>query len=273
MDTSLLLCELHAHTTWSDGAFTLTELVDLYGRNGFDVLCVTDHALPDGALPRTPLRLERRTHGHYVKAVEREARRARDQYGLLVIPGLELTYDDPDPDEAAHALALGTSLLRPAGGRSRGRAVRGAPTRRRRRGGASARSRAGSEAAADDALVLAQPGSPHRAGRSVRALQPPPDLRLDRHGGPAGGRGRRLPSSHAPDDVEDPLALPKAGGRRRRLLALERQGVRRPLGTAGRTAPSGSRMIVHRSVTGPSPREYPAPEARKQRSETRCRRC
>ena len=38
-----LLCELHAHTTWSDGALNLPELVDLYGRNGFDVLCVTDH--------------------------------------------------------------------------------------------------------------------------------------------------------------------------------------------------------------------------------------
>ena len=38
-----LLCELHAHTMWSDGALSLRELVDLYGRSGFDVLCVTDH--------------------------------------------------------------------------------------------------------------------------------------------------------------------------------------------------------------------------------------
>jgi len=45
MDNDLLLCELHAHTTWSDGLLTLTELVDLYGRHGFDVLCVTDHLL------------------------------------------------------------------------------------------------------------------------------------------------------------------------------------------------------------------------------------
>ena len=41
---SPLLCELHAHTTWSDGALTVRELCDLYGRNGFDVLAVTDHA-------------------------------------------------------------------------------------------------------------------------------------------------------------------------------------------------------------------------------------
>ena len=111
METRLLLCELHAHTTWSDGALTLTELVDVYGRYGFDVLCITDHALPDGA-PQ-PLRLERRTHAAYLRAIACEARRARDQYGLLVIPGLELTYDDPDPDEAAHALAIGLRSFDP----------------------------------------------------------------------------------------------------------------------------------------------------------------
>ena len=42
-----LLCELHAHTTWSDGALTLPQLVDLYGRSGFDVLAVTDHVVRD----------------------------------------------------------------------------------------------------------------------------------------------------------------------------------------------------------------------------------
>ena len=113
MDTRLLLCELHAHTTWSDGKLTLTELVDVYGRNGFDVLCVTDHAFPDSARRSGPLRLERRTYPHYLKAIEREARRAREQYGLLVIPGLELSYDDPDPDGAAHALALGLRSFDP----------------------------------------------------------------------------------------------------------------------------------------------------------------
>lgn len=46
MDMRPLLCELHAHSTWSDGSLTLTELVDLYGMHGFDVLCLTDHAVP-----------------------------------------------------------------------------------------------------------------------------------------------------------------------------------------------------------------------------------
>jgi histidinol phosphatase-like PHP family hydrolase len=38
-----LLCELHAHSRWSDGAHSIRELVALYGQNGFDVLCITDH--------------------------------------------------------------------------------------------------------------------------------------------------------------------------------------------------------------------------------------
>jgi hypothetical protein len=102
MDRQPLLCELHAHTTWSDGALTLTELVDLYGMNGFDVLCVTDHVLPGD-----PRYLTEARHHRYVAAIEREARRAREQYGLLLLPGVELTFDDPDPAVSGHALALG----------------------------------------------------------------------------------------------------------------------------------------------------------------------
>ena len=101
----LLLCELHAHTTWSDGELTLEELVDLYGRSGFDVLCVTDHAVPTND-PR-PLAIDSWTWPAYLAAVDREAERARREYDLLVIPGLELTDDHDDPARSAHALSLG----------------------------------------------------------------------------------------------------------------------------------------------------------------------
>jgi predicted metal-dependent phosphoesterase TrpH len=96
-----LLCELHAHTTWSDGSLTIRELCDLYGRRGFDVLAVTDHA------PREPRQVHAGNFAAYLREVEAEARRARELYGLLVIPGLELTYDDPDPLLAAHVVAVG----------------------------------------------------------------------------------------------------------------------------------------------------------------------
>jgi predicted metal-dependent phosphoesterase TrpH len=98
---SPLLCELHAHSTWSDGALTLRELCDLHGRRVFDVLAVTDHA------PREPRQVHAGTYDAYLRAIRAEALRARELYDLLVIPGLELTYDDPDPLRAGHAVAVG----------------------------------------------------------------------------------------------------------------------------------------------------------------------
>jgi PHP domain len=107
-----LLAELHAHSTWSDGAFSVGQLVDIYGERGFDVLCVTDHACrPDDPWLDPGERHERgvraEIHDDYVAELEREAERARRAYGLLLLPGLELTWNDLDPDEAAHALAIG----------------------------------------------------------------------------------------------------------------------------------------------------------------------
>jgi hypothetical protein len=99
-----LLCELHAHTRWSDGALTLPELVDLYGTNGFDVLAVTDHVLRAGS-PWLSVRAG--NHANYFAEIAAQAERAKRDYDLLVLPGLELTYDDENPFEAAHAVALG----------------------------------------------------------------------------------------------------------------------------------------------------------------------
>lgn len=102
---SHLLAELHAHTTWSDGAFSVPALVDLYGARGFDVLCVTDHVCR--SLPGAPQGVTGARFDAYLAEIERESERAREQYGLLVVPGLELTYNDPDPRLSAHAVALG----------------------------------------------------------------------------------------------------------------------------------------------------------------------
>ena len=96
-----LLCELHAHTTWSDGELSVRELCDLYGNHGFDVLAVTDHTVRDDRHVRA------RDHDRYLQEIEAEGARARARHGLLVIPGLELTYDDPEPARAGHAVAVG----------------------------------------------------------------------------------------------------------------------------------------------------------------------
>ena len=98
-----LLCELHAHTTFSDGALSPSELVDLYGSAGFDVLAITDHVCRTG---ESPCSLGAEDHARYVETLEAEAERARLLYDLLVIPGLELTWDDL-PERSGHALAVG----------------------------------------------------------------------------------------------------------------------------------------------------------------------
>jgi 3',5'-nucleoside bisphosphate phosphatase len=107
-----LLCELHAHTRWSDGELTVAELVDLHGRSGFDVLCVTDHVVrsDDPWRFEEGLRfgsVEEATFPLYLAEIEREAARAWRTYGLLVVPGLELTFNDAEPVMAAHAVAVG----------------------------------------------------------------------------------------------------------------------------------------------------------------------
>jgi processive 1,2-diacylglycerol beta-glucosyltransferase len=100
-----LLCELHAHSTWSDGELDLDRLVDLYGERGFDVLCVTDHVVR--ATDPTSRAVGVRNHAAYLDAIDGAAERALRDHGLLVIPGLELTYSDMDADIAVHALAVG----------------------------------------------------------------------------------------------------------------------------------------------------------------------
>jgi predicted metal-dependent phosphoesterase TrpH len=101
----LLLCELHAHTTWSDGALSVAELVDLYGGRGFDVLAITDHTVRlDDPMPSS---VDPWNWAAYASCVGEEAERAARRHGLLVLLGLELTDNRPDPDLSAHALAVG----------------------------------------------------------------------------------------------------------------------------------------------------------------------
>jgi 3',5'-nucleoside bisphosphate phosphatase len=98
-----LLAELHAHTTWSDGELGVGEIVDLYGMAGFDVLAVTDHVVPSAE----SLHVRADNFAAYLTEIDAEAERAARQYGLVLVPGLELTVEDEDPRRAGHAVAVG----------------------------------------------------------------------------------------------------------------------------------------------------------------------
>ena len=83
--TAPLLCELHAHSTWSDGVLSIPELVDLYGCFGFDVLCVTDHVNREDDPWLTPRerRLRRIKRKEEARAIYDAARRQGKLAGLL----------------------------------------------------------------------------------------------------------------------------------------------------------------------------------------------
>jgi processive 1,2-diacylglycerol beta-glucosyltransferase len=108
-----LLCEFHAHTTWSDGELSLGAVVDLYGR-----AASTSSASPTtscaatipgrsctgarASTPQTSAPTSRRSSANAL---------ALSAFGLLLVPGFELTYNDPNPDRAGHAVAVGLRSL------------------------------------------------------------------------------------------------------------------------------------------------------------------
>lgn len=108
----MLLADLHIHSKWSDGKLSIAEIVDLFGRSGHDVIAITDHVVNSDNLigkvtHRFGLTVTRENFGDYRAEVEAEARRAWDDYGMLVLPGVELTQNRFRRTSSAHALALG----------------------------------------------------------------------------------------------------------------------------------------------------------------------
>jgi hypothetical protein len=46
----MLLADFHVHSSWSDGALPIPEVVDLFGRSGHDVIAITDHVVNSDSL-------------------------------------------------------------------------------------------------------------------------------------------------------------------------------------------------------------------------------
>jgi predicted metal-dependent phosphoesterase TrpH len=113
-----LLCDFHVHTRWSDGRLSVRDVVDLYGRTGkFDVIAITDHILMKKDLLARMGRLAtlgRRNFGvteanfeAYLADIRLEAARAEREYGLLVLPGAEVTQNRLNGRKNSHVIALG----------------------------------------------------------------------------------------------------------------------------------------------------------------------
>ena len=106
-----LLCDFHIHTRFSDGLLDLAAVVDLFGQAGFDAISITDHVAtrrPRSAGSRGGCgsRSPSAPSTNYLAQVRAEAARALETYGMLVIPGVEITKDYLDSDLSAHLLLI-----------------------------------------------------------------------------------------------------------------------------------------------------------------------
>jgi len=86
--------------------------VDLFGRAGHDVIAITDHIVNrDNGLGRIAHAIRHSLNPEswkrYFDEIGREAERAWATYGMLVLPGAEMTRNTINRDTSVHILALG----------------------------------------------------------------------------------------------------------------------------------------------------------------------
>ena len=112
-----LLCDFHVHTTWSDGRLSVRDVIDLYGRTGhFDVIAITDHILMKRDLLRRVGKLvsfgqrefsvTKERFDSYLDDIRSEAVRAERLYGMIVIPGAEVTQNHIRSHKSSHIVGL-----------------------------------------------------------------------------------------------------------------------------------------------------------------------
>jgi predicted metal-dependent phosphoesterase TrpH len=107
----MLLCDFHIHTKYSDGSVELRETVDLFGQAGFDVIAITDHVVNGdnsfGKLAhRFKLTIKKDNFNTYMSHIRQEAERAWDKYGMLIIPGIEVSKNHLSAEKSAHILII-----------------------------------------------------------------------------------------------------------------------------------------------------------------------
>jgi len=106
-----LLCDFHIHTNYSDGRLTLPEVVDFYGRRGFDCICITDHVADPRRLIGRFSELLNFTVAcdqldEYFDMLEQEQRRAWRKYDMLLMAGLEFNKEGFTRKTSGHLLGI-----------------------------------------------------------------------------------------------------------------------------------------------------------------------
>ncbi len=106
------LVDLHIHSNFSDGKLTISEIVDLYGRKGFGIIAITDHLADSKTLTgfvtrKLKFSLTENSMAEYLELIANEKKRAWDQYGMILVPGVEVTLNSWSRQNGAHIVFLG----------------------------------------------------------------------------------------------------------------------------------------------------------------------
>lgn len=115
----MILTDFHIHSNFSDGKHSIPDIVDFYGRRGFGAIAITDHLCERttflgkaaGVLERT---LTPANFDLYLNILKSEQERAFELYGMLLIPGFEVTKNSISNHRSAHIVALGIQEWVPA---------------------------------------------------------------------------------------------------------------------------------------------------------------
>ncbi|MEW6305752.1 MAG: PHP domain-containing protein, partial [Verrucomicrobiota bacterium] len=110
-EAQMLLCDFHMHSNYSDGKLSVPDLVDFYGRLGFDCICITDHLADPRRLIGKLVKLSNLTLNpnqveEYFDVIERERKRAWRKYQMLVLTGIEFNKDGYTSKSSAHLLGI-----------------------------------------------------------------------------------------------------------------------------------------------------------------------
>lgn len=115
----MLLCDFHIHTKYSDGSVELRKVVDMFGQAGFDVIAITDHVVNGDSMIgkfayRFRFTVTEKNFKEYIENVKYEAQRALNKYGMLVIPGVEISKNYISSERSAHILIIDIKEFIPA---------------------------------------------------------------------------------------------------------------------------------------------------------------
>ena len=110
----MILSDLNIHSTFSDGKFSIPQIVDLYGSLGFGAIGITDLLSETKSISgKAAICLEKTltasTFPLYREILKSESERAWDQYKMLLLPGIEFKKKSIFERGAMRLIGLGIS--------------------------------------------------------------------------------------------------------------------------------------------------------------------